>query len=164
MTKSKGKKSLYERAEWLGSRLDTEWAEANEQWYTAFENALETLYTTGEITAEEYNELGLIAFYDFEMKEEKNMKKAYFIEAQEHYNHKTNELEYTDYVYAYRGEQYCVTALPGDDAHILQQKKVDAEAFIDRMIDTWLHPEKLILNKRKDQGVKYGVQHYRGGE
>lgn len=88
------------------------------------------------------------------------MRKAYFIEKEEHYNHKTNELEYTDYVFVYRGERYCVTALPEDDAHTLQQKKDDAEAFIDKIIETWRNPKKLILNKRKDHGVYYGVWHH----
>lgn len=89
------------------------------------------------------------------------MRKAYFIEKTEHYNSRTNELEYTDYRYWYRGYDYTITKVAGDDEPLRRQHE-ESQRFIDNMIETWRNPKKLILNKRKDQGVNYGVQHYRG--
>lgn len=60
------------RAEFLGSRTDTEWSEENEDKYTAFEELLNSLYDEKQITGKQFNELVLTAFYDYpeELKEE----------------------------------------------------------------------------------------------
>ena len=59
------------RAEELGLRKDTEWAEENSALYEDFASCLEDKYAAGEISAATFNELICIALYDYDdLKEE----------------------------------------------------------------------------------------------
>lgn len=61
---------LMARARFLGKRLDTEWAWDNANKYDEFADEIERLYTEKKLTAHDFNELALTAFYDYELKEE----------------------------------------------------------------------------------------------
>lgn len=58
------------RAKFLRQRIDTDWAYENAREYEKFAEGLDLLYNRGDLTGHEYNELSMIAFYDFEPKEE----------------------------------------------------------------------------------------------
>ena len=66
----KAMKDLIKTSKKLGERVDTEWAEENEHLYENFAKQIELLYEKKLITAKEFNELALNAFYDYELKEE----------------------------------------------------------------------------------------------
>ena len=64
-------KELMKRAKALGSRVDTIWAEIHVDAYQSFADELEALYAEGKLTGKEFNDLAVVAFYDYyNMKEE----------------------------------------------------------------------------------------------
>lgn len=62
--------NLIMRATFLGQRVCTAWAEENACEYDRFQKRLDRLYNERKLTAQDYNELGMLAFYDFEPKDE----------------------------------------------------------------------------------------------
>lgn len=53
-------------AKLLHSQLDSDWAYENEKAYDWFANEIEKQYAEGKISAEEFDELALTAFYDYD--------------------------------------------------------------------------------------------------
>ena len=50
----------------LEHETDTDWADENEDQYNAFADVIEAAYDAEELTADEFNELACIAFYDYD--------------------------------------------------------------------------------------------------
>ena len=49
----------------LGEHVDTEWAEENSAQYDEFADRIEDAWNRGKISDDEFNELALVAFYDY---------------------------------------------------------------------------------------------------
>lgn len=62
--------NLIMRATFLGQRVNTAWADENACEYDRFQAKLERLYNEHKLTAQDYNELAMLALYDFEPKDE----------------------------------------------------------------------------------------------
>lgn len=63
--------NLEKMAHMLGERVNTEWAEQNEDKYNEFAELIEAEYDAGNISAHKFNELACTAFYDyFDLKDE----------------------------------------------------------------------------------------------
>ena len=56
---------LMKVAKKLETHLNTEWAEEHESLYNNFASRIEYEYAAGNITAKEFNELAMTAFYDY---------------------------------------------------------------------------------------------------
>ena len=57
---------LMERAKELEKHIDTEWAYENSEQYDMFADRIELEWMAGRITDDQFNELALTAFYDFQ--------------------------------------------------------------------------------------------------
>lgn len=58
-------KALMDAAEVLGSLTDTDWAEEHPGAWDNFDEVIKRQYAEGNITAEQFNELAVTAFYDY---------------------------------------------------------------------------------------------------
>lgn len=56
---------VLKKAKYLEARKDTEWAERNEAKYEAFAEEIEKLWAEDKLTDKEFNDLALMAFWDY---------------------------------------------------------------------------------------------------